>query len=63
MQPSQPDVRLARPLLGQDTDAVLGQRLGLDAGALAAPREKGLSEAVVRSGPAPERAGPSPSTA
>ena len=34
------DYRLAPPLLGQHTDAVLSERLGLDAAALAALREK-----------------------
>ncbi len=34
------DYRLAPPLLGQHTDAVLSDRLGLDAAALAALREK-----------------------
>jgi len=32
----------APPLLGADTDAVLGQRLGLDADALAGLRERGV---------------------
>jgi crotonobetainyl-CoA:carnitine CoA-transferase CaiB-like acyl-CoA transferase len=34
------DYRLPPPLLGEHTDAVLAERLGLDAGALAALREK-----------------------
>jgi crotonobetainyl-CoA:carnitine CoA-transferase CaiB-like acyl-CoA transferase len=34
------DYRMAPPLLGEHTDAVLGERLGLDAAALAALREK-----------------------
>jgi crotonobetainyl-CoA:carnitine CoA-transferase CaiB-like acyl-CoA transferase len=37
-----PDYRMAAPLLGEHTDAVLGDRLGLDAAALAALREKGV---------------------
>ncbi len=36
------DYRLPPPLLGEHTDAVLGARLGLDAAALAALREKGV---------------------
>jgi crotonobetainyl-CoA:carnitine CoA-transferase CaiB-like acyl-CoA transferase len=36
------DYRIAPPLLGEHTDAVLGERLGLDAGALAALREKNV---------------------
>jgi crotonobetainyl-CoA:carnitine CoA-transferase CaiB-like acyl-CoA transferase len=36
------DYRLPPPLLGEHTDAVLGERLGLDAEALAALREKGV---------------------
>ena len=34
------DYRLPPPLLGEHTDAVLAERLGLDAAALAALREK-----------------------
>jgi crotonobetainyl-CoA:carnitine CoA-transferase CaiB-like acyl-CoA transferase len=34
------DYRLAPPMLGEHTEAVLGERLGLDAAALAALREK-----------------------
>jgi crotonobetainyl-CoA:carnitine CoA-transferase CaiB-like acyl-CoA transferase len=34
------DYRIAPPLLGEHTDAVLSDRLGLDAAALAALREK-----------------------
>ena len=37
-----PDYRLAPPLLGEHTDAVLSERLGLGAAALAALREKGV---------------------
>jgi crotonobetainyl-CoA:carnitine CoA-transferase CaiB-like acyl-CoA transferase len=37
-----PDYRLAPPLLGQHTDQVLAEKLGLDAAALAALREKGI---------------------
>jgi crotonobetainyl-CoA:carnitine CoA-transferase CaiB-like acyl-CoA transferase len=37
-----PDYRLPPPLLGQHTDEVLGSKLGLDAAALAALREKGI---------------------
>jgi crotonobetainyl-CoA:carnitine CoA-transferase CaiB-like acyl-CoA transferase len=37
-----PDYRRAAPLLGEHTDSVLGERLGLDAAALAALREKGV---------------------
>ncbi len=37
-----PDYRIAPPLLGEHTDAVLSERLGLDAKALAALREKGV---------------------
>jgi crotonobetainyl-CoA:carnitine CoA-transferase CaiB-like acyl-CoA transferase len=37
-----PDYRLAPPLLGEHTDAVLGERLGLDQTALASLREKGV---------------------
>jgi crotonobetainyl-CoA:carnitine CoA-transferase CaiB-like acyl-CoA transferase len=37
-----PDYRLAPPLLGEHTDAVLSERLGLDAAALAALRAKGI---------------------
>jgi crotonobetainyl-CoA:carnitine CoA-transferase CaiB-like acyl-CoA transferase len=36
------DYRIAPPLLGEHTDAVLGEKLGLDAAALAALREKGV---------------------
>ena len=36
------DYRIAPPLLGQHTDSVLSERLGLDAAALAALREKGV---------------------
>ena len=36
------DYRIAPPLLGEHTDAVLSERLGLDATALAALREKGV---------------------
>jgi crotonobetainyl-CoA:carnitine CoA-transferase CaiB-like acyl-CoA transferase len=36
------DYRMASPLLGQHTDAVLGERLGLDAAALADLRGKGV---------------------
>jgi crotonobetainyl-CoA:carnitine CoA-transferase CaiB-like acyl-CoA transferase len=36
------DYRIAPPLLGQHTDAILTERLGLDAAALAALREKGV---------------------
>lgn len=36
------DYRLPPPLLGEHTDAVLSARLGLDAAALAALREKGV---------------------
>ena len=36
------DYRIAPPLLGEHTDAVLSERLGLDAAALAALREKGV---------------------
>jgi len=36
------DYRIAPPLLGEHTDSVLGERLGLDAAALAALREKGV---------------------
>ncbi len=36
------DYRLPPPVLGQHTDAVLGSKLGLDAAALAALREKGI---------------------
>jgi crotonobetainyl-CoA:carnitine CoA-transferase CaiB-like acyl-CoA transferase len=36
------DYRLAPPLLGEHTDAVLNERLGLDAAAIAALREKGV---------------------
>ncbi|MDR3535596.1 MAG: CaiB/BaiF CoA-transferase family protein [Acetobacteraceae bacterium] len=36
------DYRMAAPLLGEHTDAVLGERLGLGADALAALREKGV---------------------
>lgn len=36
------EIRCAPPLLGADTDAVLGARLGLDAGALAALRARGV---------------------
>jgi crotonobetainyl-CoA:carnitine CoA-transferase CaiB-like acyl-CoA transferase len=34
------DYRITPPMLGEHTDAVLGQRLGLDAAALAALRDK-----------------------
>jgi crotonobetainyl-CoA:carnitine CoA-transferase CaiB-like acyl-CoA transferase len=34
------DYRLAPPMLGEHTEAVLGERLGLNAAALAALREK-----------------------
>ena len=37
-----PDYRIAPPLLGEHTDAVLSECLGLDAAALAALREKGV---------------------
>ena len=37
-----PDYRLAAPMLGEHTDAVLGERLGLDPASLAALREKGV---------------------
>ena len=37
-----PDYRMAAPLLGEHTDAVLAERLGLDGAALAALREKGV---------------------
>jgi crotonobetainyl-CoA:carnitine CoA-transferase CaiB-like acyl-CoA transferase len=37
-----PDYRLSPPLLGEHTDTVLSERLGLDAPALAALREKGI---------------------
>jgi crotonobetainyl-CoA:carnitine CoA-transferase CaiB-like acyl-CoA transferase len=36
------DYRIAPPLLGEHTDAVLAERLGLDTAALAALREKGV---------------------
>ncbi len=36
------DYRIAPPLIGEHTDAVLSERLGLDAAALAALREKGV---------------------
>ena len=36
------DYRIAPPLLGEHTDAVLCERLGLDDAALAALREKGV---------------------
>jgi crotonobetainyl-CoA:carnitine CoA-transferase CaiB-like acyl-CoA transferase len=36
------DYRMPPPLLGEHTDAVLSERLGLDAAALAALREKGI---------------------
>jgi crotonobetainyl-CoA:carnitine CoA-transferase CaiB-like acyl-CoA transferase len=36
------DYRIAPPLLGEHTDAVLSERLGLDAASLAALREKGV---------------------
>ena len=36
------DYRVAPPLLGEHTDAVLAERLGLDAAALAALRDKGV---------------------
>jgi crotonobetainyl-CoA:carnitine CoA-transferase CaiB-like acyl-CoA transferase len=36
------DYRMASPLLGQHTDSVLGERLGLDSAALAELREKGV---------------------
>ena len=36
------DYRLAPPLLGEHTDAVLGERLGLDAAAIADLRAKGV---------------------
>jgi crotonobetainyl-CoA:carnitine CoA-transferase CaiB-like acyl-CoA transferase len=37
-----PDYRLAPPLLGEHTDAVLSERLGLGTAALATLREKGV---------------------
>jgi crotonobetainyl-CoA:carnitine CoA-transferase CaiB-like acyl-CoA transferase len=37
-----PDYRIAPPLLGEHTDAVLSERLGLNSDALAALREKGV---------------------
>jgi crotonobetainyl-CoA:carnitine CoA-transferase CaiB-like acyl-CoA transferase len=37
-----PDYRLPPPLLGEHTDAVLSERLGIDAAALAALRQKGI---------------------
>ena len=37
-----PDYRIPPPLLGEHTDAVLGERLGLGAEALAALRAKGV---------------------
>jgi crotonobetainyl-CoA:carnitine CoA-transferase CaiB-like acyl-CoA transferase len=37
-----PDYRLPPPLLGEHTDAVLSERLGLDTAALAALRAKGI---------------------
>ena len=37
-----PDYRLPPPVLGQHTDEVLGAKLGLDAAALTALREKGI---------------------
>jgi crotonobetainyl-CoA:carnitine CoA-transferase CaiB-like acyl-CoA transferase len=37
-----PDYRLPPPVLGQHTDQVLSGKLGLDAAALAALREKGI---------------------
>jgi crotonobetainyl-CoA:carnitine CoA-transferase CaiB-like acyl-CoA transferase len=37
-----PDYRLAPPVLGQHTDAVLSAKLGLDAAELARLREKGI---------------------
>ena len=36
------DYRMAAPLLGEHTDAVLSERLGLDAATLAALRERGV---------------------
>ena len=36
------DYRIAPPRLGQHTDEVLGDRLGIDAAELAALREKGV---------------------
>jgi len=36
------DYRLAPPLLGEHTDAVLGERLGLTASQLAGLREQGV---------------------
>jgi crotonobetainyl-CoA:carnitine CoA-transferase CaiB-like acyl-CoA transferase len=36
------DYRIASPLLGEHTDEVLSERLGLDAAALTALREKGV---------------------
>jgi crotonobetainyl-CoA:carnitine CoA-transferase CaiB-like acyl-CoA transferase len=36
------DYRIAPPLLGEHTDGVLSERLGLDSAALAALREKGV---------------------
>jgi crotonobetainyl-CoA:carnitine CoA-transferase CaiB-like acyl-CoA transferase len=36
------DYRIAPPLLGEHTDAILSARLGLSAAALAALREKGV---------------------
>ena len=38
-----PSYRSAPPLLGQDTDAVLAGLLGMDAGAIAALKEKGIT--------------------
>jgi crotonobetainyl-CoA:carnitine CoA-transferase CaiB-like acyl-CoA transferase len=37
-----PDYRMAAPMLGEHTDAVLGEKLGLSADALRALREKGV---------------------
>jgi crotonobetainyl-CoA:carnitine CoA-transferase CaiB-like acyl-CoA transferase len=36
------DYRIAPPLLGEHTDAVLRERLGMDEASLAALREKGI---------------------
>jgi crotonobetainyl-CoA:carnitine CoA-transferase CaiB-like acyl-CoA transferase len=37
-----PDYRIAPPLLGEHTEAVLRERLGMDAEALAGLRKKGV---------------------